>query len=77
MTTSTDRPAVTVVGAGLMGSGIAQVLATAGCPVRLHDVRESQLTAAQHEVEHGRYGLGPRWLAGSLTPPRRSWRSTG
>ena len=57
MTTSADRPDVTVVGAGLMGSGIAQVLATAGCRVTLHDVRESQLTAARHEVEHGRYGL--------------------
>lgn len=57
MTTSADRPEVTVVGAGLMGSGIAQVLATAGCRVTLHDVRESQLTAARHEVEHGRYGL--------------------
>lgn len=57
MTTSTDRPAVTVVGAGLMGSGIAQVLAVAGCRVTLHDVRESQLAAARHEVEHGRYGL--------------------
>jgi 3-hydroxybutyryl-CoA dehydrogenase len=55
--TSADRPEVTVVGAGLMGSGIAQVLATAGCRVTLHDVRESQLTAARHEVEHGRYGL--------------------
>lgn len=57
MTTSADRPAVTVVGAGLMGSGIAQVVATAGCRVTLHDVRESQLEAARHEVERGRYGL--------------------
>lgn len=57
MTTRPDLPAVAVVGAGLMGSGIAQVLATAGCRVTLHDVRESQLTAARHEVEHGRYGL--------------------
>lgn len=68
MTTDTDPRTVAVVGAGLMGSGIAQVLATAGCRVVLHDVRESQLTAARHEVQHGRFGLGAaveRGLLGS------------
>ncbi len=66
--TSADPRAVTVVGAGLMGSGIAQVLATAGCRVTLHDVRESQLAAARHEIEHGRYGLRAAVTRGLLDP---------
>lgn len=34
---------VTVVGAGTMGHGIAQVAAAAGCEVRLHDVSEAAI----------------------------------
>jgi 3-hydroxybutyryl-CoA dehydrogenase len=47
-----------VVGAGVMGSGIAQTLAVAGCRVRCHDVDEAQLERAAALVESGRYGLG-------------------
>ncbi len=38
-----DERAVAVVGAGLMGSGIAQVAAVAGYDVVLHDVTEEAL----------------------------------
>lgn len=38
---------VAVTGAGLMGSGIAQVAAAAGYPVTLHDVAEPALTRAR------------------------------
>jgi 3-hydroxybutyryl-CoA dehydrogenase len=40
-----------VVGAGLMGSGIAQVAATAGWQVRLTDVAAEQLRAAEAAIE--------------------------
>ncbi len=71
---------VAVVGAGLMGSGIAQVLATAGCRVTLHDVRESQLTAAWREMEDGRFGLRAavdRGLLGAADADAALHRLTG
>ena len=42
---------VTVVGAGVMGHGIAQLFATAGAAVRLHDVSPGRLEGALGEVE--------------------------
>jgi 3-hydroxyacyl-CoA dehydrogenase len=48
---------VAVIGAGVMGSGIAQTLAVAGCQVRCHDIDEAQLERAAALVEGGRYGL--------------------
>ena len=63
---SSDRLAVAVVGAGLMGSGIAQVLAAAGCRVALQDVREEQLEAARNRVEHGPFGLRAAVARGKL-----------
>ncbi|HEX9889851.1 MAG TPA: 3-hydroxyacyl-CoA dehydrogenase family protein [Nitriliruptorales bacterium] len=47
----------TVVGAGVMGAGIAQVLAIAGVDVRLHDRSKEALDGAAERVEHGRFGL--------------------
>lgn len=42
---------VGVIGAGTMGSGIAQVAATAGCQVKLFDVNQAQLDKAQAALE--------------------------
>jgi 3-hydroxybutyryl-CoA dehydrogenase len=42
---------VGVIGAGTMGSGIAQVAATAGCQVKLFDVNKEQLEKAQAALE--------------------------
>ncbi|AZQ43804.1 3-hydroxyacyl-CoA dehydrogenase NAD-binding domain-containing protein [Nonlabens ponticola] len=42
---------VGIVGAGTMGSGIAQVAATAGCSVTLFDVNSDQLVTAQDSLE--------------------------
>ena len=42
---------VAVVGAGVMGHGIAQLFATAGAAVRLHDVDPGRLEGALREVE--------------------------
>ena len=48
---------VGVVGAGVMGSGIAQVLAVAGYEVVCRDVDGKALDAARDNVDSGRYGV--------------------
>ncbi len=48
---------IAMIGAGVMGHGIAQVLATAGYDVRLYDIRPDALRAALERIERGRYGL--------------------
>src|SRR5437763_14501367 len=48
---------VGIIGAGVMGSQIGQVLAAGGYDVRLYDVDQTQLERALHSIEHGRYGL--------------------
>jgi 3-hydroxyacyl-CoA dehydrogenase len=48
---------VGVIGAGLMGSGIAQVCATAGCRVVCYDVSAEALERARASVRSGRYGV--------------------
>jgi 3-hydroxyacyl-CoA dehydrogenase len=48
---------VGVVGAGVMGAGIAQVTATAGCPTVCYDVDAGALERALEHVTTGRYGL--------------------
>jgi 3-hydroxybutyryl-CoA dehydrogenase len=55
---------ITVIGAGIMGSGIAQVSAVAGYPVTLTDVSASQLDKAKRFVEGG---LGKLVQKGKLT----------
>ena len=47
----------TVVGAGVMGSEIAQSLAVGGFHVSMYDVSEAQLERALDRIENGRYGL--------------------
>ncbi len=50
MTLPEERPDsinnIVVIGAGLMGHGIAQEFASAGFSVYLHDITEEQLTTA-------------------------------
>lgn len=41
-----------IVGAGTMGSGIAQVAATSGFQVRLMDVLQDQLELAQSKIAY-------------------------
>ncbi len=57
----TSRPAaealVGVIGAGVMGAGIAQVAAQAGHPVRLMDVREGAAQAAHGQIAKALDGL--------------------
>ncbi|HVW40997.1 MAG TPA: 3-hydroxyacyl-CoA dehydrogenase family protein [Amycolatopsis sp.] len=46
-----------VVGAGVMGAGIAQALAASGCEVVCHDVAPEALDRARRDIRSGRYGL--------------------
>lgn len=42
---------IAVIGAGLMGHGIAQEFATAGYTVHLHDITDEKLATAQAQIE--------------------------
>jgi 3-hydroxybutyryl-CoA dehydrogenase len=55
-----------VVGSGQMGSGIAQVAATAGIPVVLHDVAADMLTKATERIDQSLQKLVKK---GTLTAP--------
>lgn len=52
-----DATRVGVLGAGVMGSGIAQVTATAGFPTVCYDVDADALRRGREHVTTGRYGL--------------------
>ena len=56
-----------VIGAGVMGSGIAQVLAQVGCEVVCIDNNPAQLERAAQLVETGRYGLARAVERGKLS----------
>lgn len=49
--TAPTRPAVAVVGCGLMGSGIAEVMARAGRAVRVHEVDEDAAARGRARIE--------------------------
>ncbi|MEX2100113.1 MAG: 3-hydroxyacyl-CoA dehydrogenase family protein [Acidimicrobiia bacterium] len=69
MTSSAPRAVerVAVLGAGVMGSGIAQVLATAGCETACFDIDSEALARGEEAVAHGRYGLARGVERGKLT----------
>jgi len=56
-----------VVGAGVMGSGIAQVAATSGFTTVCYDVDAAALARAEEAVTSGRYGLDRGVERGKLT----------
>lgn len=58
---------VAIVGAGVMGSQIGQVLAVSGCAVRLHDVSADQFPPGLERIEHARFGLRKGVERGKLT----------
>lgn len=59
--------AIGVVGAGVMGAGIAQVLAIAGHRVVCHDISADVLDAAREVVDSGRFGVRSAMERGKLT----------
>jgi 3-hydroxyacyl-CoA dehydrogenase len=58
---------IVVVGAGVMGSGIAQVTATAGFPTRCVDIDSGALDRARDSVRSGRYGVERGVERGKIT----------
>jgi 3-hydroxyacyl-CoA dehydrogenase len=63
----TDTIRIGVLGAGVMGSGIAQVTATAGYPTVCYDVDHDALVHGREHVTTGRYGLDRGVERGKLT----------
>jgi len=59
---------VAVIGAGVMGAGIAQSLAVAGYRVRLFDTSADALDGGMRRIEHGRFGLARAAERGKLSP---------
>lgn len=62
-----DRERITVIGGGVMGSGIAQVLAVAGHRVNCQDVSAEALSRAREEVATGRFGVRGAVERGKIT----------
>jgi 3-hydroxyacyl-CoA dehydrogenase len=56
-----------VVGGGVMGSGIAQVLAVAGHEVWCYDVDDAAIARAREAVDGGRFGVRSSVERGKLT----------
>ena len=63
---STER--VGVIGSGVMGSGIAQVLAVAGHEVRAFDLDPDALERARATIATGRFGIASAVERGKLAP---------
>ncbi len=56
-----------MIGAGVMGSGIAQVLAVAGHRVRCQDTSAAAIAKARIEVDAGRFGIASAVTRGKIT----------
>lgn len=62
---------VAVIGGGIMGSGIAQVLARQGYEVRVREVSEELVEQARDRLVSGNFGLEDAVDSGHLTPDER------
>jgi 3-hydroxyacyl-CoA dehydrogenase len=62
-----SKARIGVLGAGVMGAGIAQVMAVAGHEVICHDVSSDALAAGRTEVDTGRFGVRSAVERGKLT----------
>ena len=69
MGNASDIESVAVVGAGLMGSGIAESVAVAGIPVVLRDVDEASIRRAKNRIESS---LGRAVTGGKLDAAKAS-----
>ena len=64
---SNENYKIGVAGAGVMGSGIAQVMALSGCEVVCRDNDEEVLNTASTSVDSGRFGVRSAVERGKLT----------
>src|SRR5262245_64596343 len=62
----TERTRIGVLGAGVMGSGIAQTTAVHGFPTVCYDVAQAALDAARRETAEGRFGIQSAVQRGKL-----------
>ena len=62
-----DEVRVSVLGAGVMGNGIAQVTAIAGYPTVCYDIDAGALATGRTHVESGRFGVAGAVERGKLT----------
>src|SRR3972149_10416960 len=62
--------AISVVGAGIMGHGIAQSFLMGGYPVMLYDIKESILGTAKAHIEHNLELFGQAGLIKSAESKR-------
>lgn len=62
-----DEIRVSVLGAGVMGSGIAQVTAIAGYPTVCYDIDAAALERGREHVSTGRFGVGSAVERGKIT----------
>jgi len=62
-----ELTSIGVLGAGVMGGGIAQVCATAGYEVVVYDIDAAALTAGHEHATTGRFGLDSAVARGKLT----------
>ncbi|GAA3124879.1 3-hydroxyacyl-CoA dehydrogenase family protein [Streptosporangium carneum] len=58
---------IAVTGGGVMGAQIAQVFATHGHTVRVHDLTEDRLAAARERILDGRFGLRASVARGKIS----------
>ena len=65
--TSSDEVRVSVLGAGVMGSGIAQVTAIAGYPTVCYDIDAAALEQGRAHVATGRFGVDRAVERGKLS----------
>ncbi len=61
------NPRIGVIGAGVMGAGIAQTTASAGLETLSYDISPEALEAARKEITSGRFGLDSGVERGKLT----------
>jgi 3-hydroxybutyryl-CoA dehydrogenase len=64
---STSKERIGVLGAGVMGSGIAQVMAIAGHDVTCYDIASEALDKGRSIIDSGRFGLRGAVERGKLT----------
>jgi 3-hydroxyacyl-CoA dehydrogenase len=62
----TDLPRIGVLGAGVMGAGIAQTTAVHGLPTVCYDVSQAALDQARRETAEGRFGIRSAVQRGKL-----------
>ena len=69
-----------VVGGGIMGAGIAQILAAAGFTVTIRDITDQVIDDTRHALVEGKWGVKRAVERGKISQARRKgnriWKSS-